>query len=163
MAADTGEVRSTSNVTIADTCFTCQGNARIDELAPHEQIAVDDHWHVAHAVGSALPGWLVLLPRRACADHRRAHGCRSRRAGYMAGSAVARAARGDPLRQDLRRPVRRGAAVQPCPFPRDPAGGSATPPWQVARSGRAFTACTDRPLLRESRGPTSVQHPTSPS
>jgi diadenosine tetraphosphate (Ap4A) HIT family hydrolase len=51
-------------VTIADGCFTCEGNARIDELAPHERIAVDDHWRIAHAVGCALPGWLVLLPRR---------------------------------------------------------------------------------------------------
>jgi diadenosine tetraphosphate (Ap4A) HIT family hydrolase len=51
-------------VTIADGCFTCEGNARIRDLPPHERIAVDDHWRVAHAVGSALPGWLVLLPRR---------------------------------------------------------------------------------------------------
>jgi diadenosine tetraphosphate (Ap4A) HIT family hydrolase len=51
-------------VTIADGCFTCEGNARIDELAPHERISVDEHWRVAHAVGCALPGWLVLLPRR---------------------------------------------------------------------------------------------------
>jgi diadenosine tetraphosphate (Ap4A) HIT family hydrolase len=51
-------------VTNADGCFTCEGNARIDELAPRERIAVDDHWRVAHAVGTALPGWLVLLPRR---------------------------------------------------------------------------------------------------
>jgi diadenosine tetraphosphate (Ap4A) HIT family hydrolase len=51
-------------VTIADGCFTCEGNARIDGLAPHERIAVDEHWRVAHAVRCALPGWLVLLPRR---------------------------------------------------------------------------------------------------
>jgi diadenosine tetraphosphate (Ap4A) HIT family hydrolase len=49
---------------ITDGCFTCEGNARIDRLALRERIAVDDHWRVAHAVGTALPGWLVLLPRR---------------------------------------------------------------------------------------------------
>jgi diadenosine tetraphosphate (Ap4A) HIT family hydrolase len=51
-------------VTTADDCFTCERDARLDELPPHELIAVDDHWRVAHAVGCALPGWLVLLPRR---------------------------------------------------------------------------------------------------
>ena len=51
-------------VTTADGCFTCEGNARIDELAPRERLAVDNQWRVAHAVGTALPGWLVLLPRR---------------------------------------------------------------------------------------------------
>jgi diadenosine tetraphosphate (Ap4A) HIT family hydrolase len=51
-------------VTTAYGCITCDGNAQIDQLPPHERIAVDDHWRVAHAIGSALPGWLVLLPRR---------------------------------------------------------------------------------------------------
>jgi diadenosine tetraphosphate (Ap4A) HIT family hydrolase len=57
-------MRSTCSVTTADGCFTCEGNVRIDELPPHERITVDDHWRVAHAVRCALPGWLVLLPRR---------------------------------------------------------------------------------------------------
>jgi diadenosine tetraphosphate (Ap4A) HIT family hydrolase len=52
------------SVTIADGCFTCEGNARIDELPPRERIAVDDYWRVAHAMGTSLQGWLVLLPRR---------------------------------------------------------------------------------------------------
>ncbi|MFK0194731.1 HIT family protein [Kitasatospora sp. NPDC090308] len=30
----------------------------------YQRIAVDEHWRVAHAVDCALPGWLVLLPRR---------------------------------------------------------------------------------------------------
>jgi diadenosine tetraphosphate (Ap4A) HIT family hydrolase len=29
-----------------------------------ERVAVDDCWRVAHAVDTALPGWLVLVPRR---------------------------------------------------------------------------------------------------
>ena len=51
-------------MTIAYGCITCEGNAQIDKLPPYERIAFDDHWRVAHAMGSALPGWLVLLPRR---------------------------------------------------------------------------------------------------
>lgn len=38
--------------------------ARFDTLPPRERIASDDHWRVAHATGTSLPGWLVLLPRR---------------------------------------------------------------------------------------------------
>ncbi|RKN27302.1 HIT family protein [Micromonospora musae] len=45
-------------------CFTCRNNARINALPPREVIAADDHWRVAHAFDTALPGWLVLVPRR---------------------------------------------------------------------------------------------------
>ncbi|MEU5566733.1 HIT family protein [Micromonospora musae] len=45
-------------------CFTCCSNTRIDALPPREVIAADDHWRVAHAFDTALPGWLVLIPRR---------------------------------------------------------------------------------------------------
>ncbi|MFF9685195.1 HIT family protein [Streptomyces sp. NPDC014623] len=38
--------------------------ARFDVLPPRERIASDRHWRVAHATGTSLPGWLVLLPRR---------------------------------------------------------------------------------------------------
>jgi diadenosine tetraphosphate (Ap4A) HIT family hydrolase len=33
-------------------------------MPPRERIAYDQHWRVAHAIGSALTGWLVLVPRR---------------------------------------------------------------------------------------------------
>lgn len=33
-------------------------------MPPRECIAADEHWRVAHAIGTALEGWLVLLPRR---------------------------------------------------------------------------------------------------
>lgn len=36
----------------------------MDALPPAERIGLDAHWRVAHATGTALPGWLVLLPRR---------------------------------------------------------------------------------------------------
>ncbi|ASW53099.1 HIT family protein [Plantactinospora sp. KBS50] len=45
-------------------CYTCGNNRRIDALPARELVAADDHWRVAHAFDSALPGWLVLLPRR---------------------------------------------------------------------------------------------------
>jgi diadenosine tetraphosphate (Ap4A) HIT family hydrolase len=44
--------------------LTCRGNERIGTLPPRELIAADGHWRVAHAFDTALPGWLVLLPRR---------------------------------------------------------------------------------------------------
>jgi len=33
-------------------------------LPPRERIYLSRHWRVAHAFGTALPGWLVVLPRR---------------------------------------------------------------------------------------------------
>ncbi|MCS0638294.1 HIT family protein [Streptomyces sp. LP05-1] len=45
-------------------CFTCAQELRGTALPPRERIAADDHWRVAHATGTALPGWLVLVPRR---------------------------------------------------------------------------------------------------
>ncbi|MFC5169674.1 HIT family protein [Streptomyces mutomycini] len=45
-------------------CYPCDKEARFDELPPRECLAFDQHWRVAHAFNTALPGWLVLLPRR---------------------------------------------------------------------------------------------------
>lgn len=45
-------------------CYTCGMEAEFDSLPPRERIAFDRHWRVAHATGTSLPGWLVLLPRR---------------------------------------------------------------------------------------------------
>ncbi|MFI6697834.1 HIT family protein [Streptomyces sp. NPDC050509] len=45
-------------------CYTCGQEARIEELPLSERIVLDRHWRVAHAFDTALPGWLVLLPRR---------------------------------------------------------------------------------------------------
>ena len=46
------------------SCLTCTDNARFELLPIRDRIGVDEHWRVAHAFDSALPGWLVLLPRR---------------------------------------------------------------------------------------------------
>ena len=45
-------------------CYSCNRNAGFDRLPPRERIDADSLWRVAHAFGTALPGWLVLLPRR---------------------------------------------------------------------------------------------------
>ncbi|HTZ24987.1 MAG TPA: HIT family protein [Streptosporangiaceae bacterium] len=34
------------------------------DLPPRERIYLGAHWRVAHASGTAQPGWLVVLPRR---------------------------------------------------------------------------------------------------
>ena len=44
-------------------CLTCAADARPD-LPPRERVYVGPRWRVAHAFGTALPGWLVVLPRR---------------------------------------------------------------------------------------------------
>jgi diadenosine tetraphosphate (Ap4A) HIT family hydrolase len=44
-------------------CFSCAAERRPD-LPPRERIYLDPHWRVAHAFGTAQPGWLVMLPRR---------------------------------------------------------------------------------------------------
>jgi diadenosine tetraphosphate (Ap4A) HIT family hydrolase len=45
-------------------CYSCARNAEFDRLPPRERVGGDDLWRVAHAFDTALPGWLVLLPRR---------------------------------------------------------------------------------------------------
>jgi diadenosine tetraphosphate (Ap4A) HIT family hydrolase len=45
-------------------CYSCRQNAILDTLPPRERVASDALWRVAHAFDAALPGWLVLLPRR---------------------------------------------------------------------------------------------------
>ncbi|GAA1372891.1 HIT family protein [Streptomyces beijiangensis] len=45
-------------------CYSCEREEEYGGLPPREHIASDTHWRVAHAIGTSLPGWLVLLPRR---------------------------------------------------------------------------------------------------
>lgn len=45
-------------------CYSCAVDASPDAVPGYEHIAGDEHWRLAHAFGSGLPGWLVLLPRR---------------------------------------------------------------------------------------------------
>lgn len=44
-------------------CYSCDQQAAAS-LPPREDIVHTEHWRVAHAFNSSLPGWLVLLPTR---------------------------------------------------------------------------------------------------
>jgi diadenosine tetraphosphate (Ap4A) HIT family hydrolase len=44
-------------------CFPCDQQTATS-LPPREDVVHTDHWRVAHAFNSTLPGWLVLLPTR---------------------------------------------------------------------------------------------------
>jgi diadenosine tetraphosphate (Ap4A) HIT family hydrolase len=44
-------------------CYSCDQET-MPWLPPREDIVHSDHWRVAHAFNSTLPGWLVLLPTR---------------------------------------------------------------------------------------------------
>ena len=44
-------------------CLSCLDSARSD-LAPRDRVYLSPLWRVAHAFGTQLPGWLVVLPRR---------------------------------------------------------------------------------------------------
>lgn len=54
-------VRVTAEAT-DHTCYTCSSTA--ENGPPRENVARTEHWRVAHAFNSTLPGWLVLLPLR---------------------------------------------------------------------------------------------------
>ncbi len=42
-------------------CYSCRHQASADP-APREDIVHTEHWQVAHAFNSTLPGWLVVVP-----------------------------------------------------------------------------------------------------
>ena len=44
-------------------CYSCDQQAT-PSLPPREDVVHSDHWRVAHAFNSTLPGWLVLVPTR---------------------------------------------------------------------------------------------------
>ncbi len=44
-------------------CFACDQQSSVS-LPPREDVIHTEHWRVAHAFNSTLPGWLVLLPTR---------------------------------------------------------------------------------------------------
>lgn len=43
------------------SCLACDNNAAV-ELPSRERVARTAHWRVAHAFGTSIPGWLVVLP-----------------------------------------------------------------------------------------------------
>ena len=52
-----------STATLLDGCYSCELETAAD-VAPSERVLVTDHWRVAHAFDTSLPGWLVAVPRR---------------------------------------------------------------------------------------------------
>lgn len=42
-------------------CLPCRNTATVD-LPVRERIAQTNHWRVAHAFNTGLPGWLILVP-----------------------------------------------------------------------------------------------------
>ena len=47
---------------LTSDCYPCRNEA-LESLPPRENVVSTTHWRVAHAFNSALPGWLVLVPR----------------------------------------------------------------------------------------------------
>ena len=46
-------------------CYSCRMNAEPPgALPPRERVYDDGLWRVAHSFNSALPGWMVVIPRR---------------------------------------------------------------------------------------------------
>ncbi len=45
-------------------CYTCRQEADLANAPEDERVHVGEHWRVALALGSALPGWVVVVPRR---------------------------------------------------------------------------------------------------
>ena len=45
-------------------CYTCRQEADLATAPEDEKVHVGEHWRVALALGSALPGWVVVVPRR---------------------------------------------------------------------------------------------------
>jgi len=44
-------------------CYSCDQLAA-EPAPPREDVVTTEHWRVAHAFNSTLPGWLVVLPTR---------------------------------------------------------------------------------------------------
>ncbi|HET7305143.1 MAG TPA: HIT family protein [Segeticoccus sp.] len=56
-------------------CYTCATENALDDAPDRERVWVGEHWRLSHAFDTALPGWLVLVPRRhvtRIAEHGRA-------------------------------------------------------------------------------------------
>ncbi|GLY73165.1 HIT family protein [Actinoallomurus iriomotensis] len=49
---------------ISAGCLTCDDNARLGSLPSRDHIAADRYWRAAHAFGTGMPGWLVVVPLR---------------------------------------------------------------------------------------------------
>lgn len=62
-AAAGAKVRAVNTENLVPGCYPCDQQAATS-LPAREDVIHTDHWRVAHAFNSTLPGWLVLLPTR---------------------------------------------------------------------------------------------------
>jgi diadenosine tetraphosphate (Ap4A) HIT family hydrolase/ubiquinone/menaquinone biosynthesis C-methylase UbiE len=64
LAGPGGELDGILGDMAADSsCLSCSAEGKAD-LPPRERVYLGPRWRVAHAFWTALPGWLVVLPRR---------------------------------------------------------------------------------------------------
>jgi diadenosine tetraphosphate (Ap4A) HIT family hydrolase len=49
---------------LSSGCYSCDVESALAAQPPREQVHLEERWRVAHSFSSALPGWLVVLPRR---------------------------------------------------------------------------------------------------
>jgi diadenosine tetraphosphate (Ap4A) HIT family hydrolase len=49
---------------MTEECYSCRQETDLANLPIRERIYLDEQWRLVHAFNSALPGWLVLVPRR---------------------------------------------------------------------------------------------------
>src|ERR1019366_3714786 len=124
--------------------FPCDQQLAIS-LPPREDVVHTDHWRVAHAFNSALPGWLVLLPTRHVASfteltpagaspHADREGGGSRRARWARTSPWRRTGGCHRLREDIPHAVLRGRGVLPLAPP--PGAKAAESPQGRSRTAR---------------------------
>jgi diadenosine tetraphosphate (Ap4A) HIT family hydrolase len=52
------------DVPMVDECYACRGATQLGSLPPREAVFIENGWRVAHAINSALEGWLVVVPLR---------------------------------------------------------------------------------------------------
>lgn len=45
-------------------CYSCRHEAALADAPEAEKVYLGAHWRVVHAMRCALPGWLIVLPRR---------------------------------------------------------------------------------------------------
>jgi diadenosine tetraphosphate (Ap4A) HIT family hydrolase len=60
----TDDERPQQDPTPLPDCYTCSQESRLATAPAAEKVHVGEFWRVALAVGSALPGWVVVVPRR---------------------------------------------------------------------------------------------------
>jgi diadenosine tetraphosphate (Ap4A) HIT family hydrolase len=48
---------------VESECLSCMTSARL-HMPPRDRVYASPRWRVAHAFGTSLPGWLVVIPRR---------------------------------------------------------------------------------------------------